>query len=157
MAHGGADFICGARMAKVRCGDKVYEDYAAYINSHDWKLKRKEFFKSSRFWGCCVVCGSKKRLEVHHMHYGRIGREGMSDLTCLCHKCHAKFHDKTPRRERKRKKSKAQRKIEKQDKRRQRVKPLWCGNLDRSSGKVKRFTKEEIAEYERQQQHMQDI
>lgn len=44
----------------------------------------------------CQLCGSKKRLEVHHSDYSVHGEEirNLDKLTILCHECHSKFHDK---------------------------------------------------------------
>lgn len=46
--------------------------------------------------GCCVLCCSDKRLEVHHPTYEWHGYEHrhFNDLVVLCHDCHAKISSK---------------------------------------------------------------
>jgi hypothetical protein len=38
------------------------------------------------------LCGSKKRLDVHHLTYANLGKESINDLRVLCRSCHDKVH-----------------------------------------------------------------
>jgi len=43
----------------------------------------------------CVVCGSRKTREAHHLSSGTYFKEQRFDISngvCLCHKCHTNFH-----------------------------------------------------------------
>lgn len=41
----------------------------------------------------CRICGSKDKLEVHHIQFRSQGGSDTPDnLVCLCHDCHAKLH-----------------------------------------------------------------
>ena len=44
----------------------------------------------------CQLCGSKKRLNVHHLTYDHHGDElnHLNDLMCVCSKCHKELHKK---------------------------------------------------------------
>ena len=139
---------------QVVCGDgTIYPEYHQYLAGPHWAGKKREFFASIRFWGCCVVCGVRKGLHVHHMNYKNIGAEKVEDLTCLCRGCHAKYHKETRRQiKRKRVSKKAKKKRSKE-----KTSRLYVGKIDRSSGPVKRFTPAEIEEYEMQRAHMADI
>ena len=68
-------------------GDMTYEKY---INSWQWKDK-SDYVKYLR-GNKCEKCGSKKKLQVHHLNYKSIGNEGDEDLMLLCNKCHGGEH-----------------------------------------------------------------
>ena len=43
----------------------------------------------------CVICGSLKRREAHHLNsasYFKNQRFDVSNGVCLCHDCHMQFH-----------------------------------------------------------------
>jgi phage terminase large subunit GpA-like protein len=61
------------------------DDYSDYLTSWRWKFKRWRVLRRDK---TCVVCNSKKILQVHHRHYKNIFSEKMSDLVIVCHKCH---------------------------------------------------------------------
>lgn len=68
---------------------KAYRDF---LLSPAWFRQRE---KAIAFHGgCCMKCGSKDRIEVHHKHYGKPwGQEDVErDLEVLCHKCHISHH-----------------------------------------------------------------
>ncbi len=41
----------------------------------------------------CAVCGSKKKLQIHHLTYDRIFKEEMTDLIPLCDSDHERAED----------------------------------------------------------------
>lgn len=72
-----------------RLNQKV--NYHDYINSAAWKKKRQLALKIHG--DKCKICGTGRRLQVHHKTYKRLGRERISDLQILCFDCHAMEHD----------------------------------------------------------------
>jgi hypothetical protein len=64
--------------------------YKDYLNTKHWiniKSKYKRTVKNE-----CIMCGSNKQLNIHHMNYKNIGNEKFSDLCFLCEECHNKLH-----------------------------------------------------------------
>jgi len=66
--------------------------YRKYLKTEAWQIIRNKALV--RDLCLCQECGSKKRLEVHHLTYKRVGKELLSDLKTLCRKCHLKQHNK---------------------------------------------------------------
>lgn len=62
-------------------------DYILYINSRKWFFLKKRYKK-----GECLVCESKLKLCLHHLHYGNLGLETEDDLATLCQDCHRACH-----------------------------------------------------------------
>lgn len=60
------------------------EQYAAYLESAEWQLKRAARLKLSK--GRCSVprCRRSKVIHVHHLTYARVFNEDMADLLPLC-------------------------------------------------------------------------
>jgi 5-methylcytosine-specific restriction endonuclease McrA len=52
------------------------------------KVKKRDGYR-------CVKCGTRKRLEVHHLSYAHQGDElnHLEDLVTLCRSCHRKEHN----------------------------------------------------------------
>ena len=63
--------------------------YNRYIGSKEWKKKREMAF--AHYGRRCSLCGTTRRLRVHHIHYRNFEREDVRDLTVLCEKHHDKF------------------------------------------------------------------
>ena len=68
------------------------EEHAKYINSKQWKDKRKLVL--DRDSHKCTSCGSAESLHIHHLTYKNFKNEPLEDLTTLCKYCHAKVHNK---------------------------------------------------------------
>lgn len=68
-------------------------DYHAYLSSDAWRSVRNAAL--ARDGARCVLCGSCRRLEVHHINYASIGHETSDDLLTLCDKCHADVEGRT--------------------------------------------------------------
>lgn len=70
--------------------------YSDYLKSAHWQEVRKKKIKRSK--GMCVLCGSKKKLHVHHKLYVTnrgvriLGKERPHELAVLCSSCHATWH-----------------------------------------------------------------
>lgn len=62
-----------------------------YMNSQEWKQKRIKRIEMDG--GCCVLCGRKKGLVVHHVTYDNYRNENMEDLITLCRSCHYRVHN----------------------------------------------------------------
>lgn len=67
-------------------------NYHIYINSPEWKELGKRIKK--RDGNECLICCSRKRLNVHHGTYERLGKELDEDLFTLCERCHVLLHKK---------------------------------------------------------------
>lgn len=72
---------------------KWYGDYATYLKSEKWQVKRLELFALRG--RKCETCSATKNIQVHHLHYRNIFDEKMEDLQALCVKCHRKVHEIT--------------------------------------------------------------
>lgn len=66
--------------------------YSAFINSPQWRAIRAGAIFAAG--AQCENCGSRRRLEVHHLTYARFGGcELPSDLRVLCERCHQAEHE----------------------------------------------------------------
>lgn len=66
--------------------------HSDYLESPEWIAIRDERLKQDNYQ--CVMCGTGKNLEVHHLTYERLGAEKLEDLRTFCRECHKKVHDK---------------------------------------------------------------
>lgn len=60
-----------------------------YMNSFHWRKLRKRKLQEKN---CCEHCGSKNKLQVHHVRYKYIFNVTLKDLLTLCDPCHRKEH-----------------------------------------------------------------
>jgi hypothetical protein len=69
-------------------------NYQDFLKTPYWKAISEKVRYKSGFK--CNLCGSNKKLNIHHRDYTHHGDElhHMGDLICLCEECHSKFHDK---------------------------------------------------------------
>ena len=67
------------------------EDKREYLRSDKWKEKRIPILERDNY--SCRVCGTKDRIEVHHISYKYLGDEPIEDLICLCRTHHQEVHD----------------------------------------------------------------
>ena len=64
-------------------------DYASYIGSPAWRIKRAA--RLQRDGGKCVVCGARA-VNVHHITYENLGDENVRrDLVSVCRACHTRL------------------------------------------------------------------
>ena len=68
------------------------KNYNEYLKSDHWLETRREALQC--YGDKCVVCDSRKNLNVHHKNYDTLWCENMIDLVVLCDNCHKKFHGK---------------------------------------------------------------
>jgi len=62
-----------------------------YLKSDHWAaLKKAKLRVSSN----CEVCGSQKKMDIHHINYRNIFDVTTDDLATLCRKCHTEWHEK---------------------------------------------------------------
>jgi len=80
--------IFGNALSVVSCSKLM--PYDEYLQTPEWR-ERAAQVKMLR--GKCAKCGSRERLEAHHLTYERRGHEDMADLQVLCHDCHMRTHD----------------------------------------------------------------
>lgn len=66
--------------------------YAKYLRSKKWQRIRDLVI--ARDNGECQKCGSKQRLQVHHLNYKSVFQEekDLGALVTLCSRCHRKIH-----------------------------------------------------------------
>ena len=64
--------------------------YKDYLNTEDWKEKRKNKYQKQRR---CAICASESNLNVHHLNYKDLVNVTNSDLRVLCQRCHYLTHD----------------------------------------------------------------
>ena len=76
------------------------EEYDAYLESDEWKKRRKLVMDRARtLYGTtgfndpkCEWCGVSAAEHCHHLTYERFKHERLSDLVALCPKCHQEAH-----------------------------------------------------------------
>ena len=70
-----------------------YVVYEEYINSDDWKVKKRKEARG-RLGSKCEICSTTKRLQLHHNNYATLKEEDVEkDLALVCRSCHGKFHE----------------------------------------------------------------
>lgn len=63
-------------------------DLPRYYKTAHWIAIRNQKRREGHYR--CERCGSKERLEVHHITYARLYHERMNDLQLLCRFCHTR-------------------------------------------------------------------
>lgn len=73
-------------------------DYHDFLKTPYWKSI--SLFVKERDGKQCKICGSTKRLNVHHLRYNHHGDElhHTEDLMCVCKNCHTTLHKDETRR-----------------------------------------------------------
>lgn len=66
--------------------------YSEYLKSHEWYLLKRKASTRPHLQKC-YVCGSPKRLELHHRSYNTIGTTDLRNLRALCRTHHQGIHD----------------------------------------------------------------
>ncbi len=71
---------------------QVSEQYRAYLNSPQWTEIRERI--KDRDGGACRLCGSREKLEIHHIRGKHRFHEQNhpEDLITLCAICHRTIH-----------------------------------------------------------------
>lgn len=83
------DKILGKKTKFTTKGYK--QEYLEYLDSVDWEKKRQRtfMFKGEE----CEICGSKKKLNIHHGTYENFKNEKDEDLFVFCNDCHKSYHE----------------------------------------------------------------
>jgi len=79
---------CGKILEKGKYGGK--SDYADYLKTKHWQTTKR--LALEHYGNICSVCGTDKKLNVHHVSYKNRGKEKLSDLMILCKKHHEGVH-----------------------------------------------------------------
>lgn len=92
------------KMMRIRYLSRMYDKkivieqirrmpYKEFLKTPYWKII-SEFQKYESDY-CCVICGSKTNLNVHHTTYKNHGNEALNleDLITVCRDCHRKIHN----------------------------------------------------------------
>lgn len=67
------------------------EERNKYLASPQWKELKQTKLRQSYY--ICQVCGTTKKLELHHLTYERLTKERLEDVVILCRHCHQLQHD----------------------------------------------------------------
>lgn len=67
-----------------------YFKYHEYLNSPEWKEKRKLALERDNF--ICQHCKNATAEDVHHISYDKIYNEPLYDLLSVCRTCHHEIH-----------------------------------------------------------------
>ncbi len=67
-------------------------DYEKYINSPEWKRRRRKVLERDNH--TCQACLDRSAEHVHHLTYEHLGDELLFELVSVCRFCHAKIHAK---------------------------------------------------------------
>jgi hypothetical protein len=72
-------------------------DYAAYLASPQWQVRRRQWLRNQQYCGVdpvCVVCGKSWTLDddLHHASYANLGHERDEDLIPMDRDCHEALH-----------------------------------------------------------------
>lgn len=69
---------------------RLKESYYQYLKSPHWQTTKKLALK---MYKSCVLCGTAKKLNVHHRNYDHLYNEIIAeDLIVLCKPCHEMYH-----------------------------------------------------------------
>lgn len=68
------------------------KEYKNYLLSKQWLELRLDILTNRG--GKCEECGSKNKIQVHHLTYKNIFNEEPEDLILLCRSCHELEHKK---------------------------------------------------------------
>lgn len=76
----------------IRYKKQIPNKYKEYIKSKFWRIRRSKYFK--KYGKKCMVCGSIKSINLHHIEYNNseFGFEEDKTLIVLCRDCHEEFH-----------------------------------------------------------------
>lgn len=67
------------------------EEYKEYLKTEHWQEVRKARLSVDKYR--CYLCGTPRRLNVHHLRYDNLGDENVhKDLISLCLHCHLMLH-----------------------------------------------------------------
>lgn len=80
---------CGKILIKGKYGGK--SDYDEYLKTEHWKITKR--LTLEHYKNVCAVCGTDKKLNVHHITYENKGKEKLEDLQILCERHHKETHN----------------------------------------------------------------
>ena len=70
--------------------DTWNRNYARYLETSDWQIKRQQVLKRDNY--ICQGCLTNKATEVHHLTYDNVTDELLFQLVSVCRSCHDKIH-----------------------------------------------------------------
>jgi hypothetical protein len=73
-----------------RLAELGFPSYDAYLTSAHWRRVRRRHAR--KVPPCCAVCGTRRRVELHHLSYLSLGDERPEHLRWLCHSHHRQAH-----------------------------------------------------------------
>jgi phage terminase large subunit GpA-like protein len=66
------------------------QQYAEYLQSRHWKSFKASVYRKVHN---CAACGSREKLNIHHLTYENIHKETIADVVVLCATCHTALHN----------------------------------------------------------------
>lgn len=81
------------RVNMYQNNSETKQSYSEFLKSKYWHRVRKMVLKRDDY--TCGTCGSKLRLQVHHLSYDNHLNEHLhlDDLITICHRCHCTLHN----------------------------------------------------------------
>lgn len=64
-----------------------FASYQDYLESECWRS-----FRNKMIGRDCFCCGSKRKLQLHHVNYLNLGNESPEDVVTVCWRCHEEIH-----------------------------------------------------------------
>jgi hypothetical protein len=64
--------------------------YKQYVRSNAWAIRKNQYYRRDNRQ--CAACGSRERVQLHHVSYDNLGHEPDQDLVPLCYKDHRNAH-----------------------------------------------------------------
>lgn len=72
------------------------KNYQEYLKSNIWKQIKQKIAnrrtKQKDFWKKCMICGSTRYIQIHHVKYTKIKEVSLHALRPLCNRCHQQIH-----------------------------------------------------------------
>lgn len=75
-----------------------FKNYSEFLTSDLWQQIRKEFItwsKKRKNW-LCHCCGNTRRLQIHHLRYGKITKStkiSFNLMVPVCSRCHKEISE----------------------------------------------------------------
>lgn len=67
-----------------------FKSYSEFLLSEWWHVKLNAiYFAKGKI---CELCGSTRKLTIHHKTYEHLGNEPLKDILVLCKNCHMREH-----------------------------------------------------------------
>lgn len=69
-----------------------FASYSEFLLSEWWQMKQEAIYEAKV--RVCEICGSIKKISIHHKTYEHLGNEPLKDIMVLCSVCHLHEHNR---------------------------------------------------------------